>query len=94
MKKFIVRKFNLSFGKAIDNLLKLKNEKAFIVLLGNDIGYAFNKNGILTQIDIEVDTFYEDVVVDRDKVQSATWVLYVEADTCSQNIDLNCFDKD
>lgn len=94
MKKFIVRKFNLSFGKAIDNLLKLKNEKAFMVLLGDHTGYAFNKNGILTQLDIEVDTFYNDVVVDRDRVQSATWVLYVEADTCSENIDLNCLDKD
>ena len=94
MKKFIVRKFNLSFGKAIDNLLKLKNEKAFIVLLGNDIGYAFNKNGILTQIDIEVDTFYEDVVVDRDKVQPNNWLLYVEATTYQGTIDLNCLDED
>lgn len=94
MKKFNVIKSDLSFGKAIDNLLKLKNEKAFIMLLGDEIGYAFNENGILTQLDITYDTFYDDVIVDKNKVQPNNWLLYVEATTYQGTIDLNCLDED
>lgn len=94
MKEFVAKEFDLSFGEAIDNLLKLKNEKAFIVLFGGDIGYVFNKGGILTQMDIGADVFYDDVIVDKNNVQANDWVLYVEQITCQENIELNCLDKD
>ena len=94
MKKFIAKEFDLSFGEAIDKLLKLKNKKAFIVLFDDDIGYVFNKNGILTQMDTKSDIFYDDLIIDRSKVQPNDWVLYVELTTRQETAELNCLDKD
>lgn len=94
MKKFIAKEFDLSFGEAIDKLLKLKNKKAFIVLFDDDIGYVFNKNGILTQIDTTSDITYDDLVIDKSKIQPNDWVLYVEMTTRQETAELNCLDKD
>lgn len=92
MKVFKLIKNNLSFGEAIDELIKLESKKAIIVLSGSENGYYFDQQGELKQIDIEEDVNY-DAILSKDDLKRH-WSLYIDLGLDDKHISLNCIEGD